>query len=173
MSKITVPLPLKVIADLLGVSTQTIRNRGYKISKKAKGQSFYDAREIVRDHIKLVSINKTHEESDSEKLRLIKAQAEKAELRNAQLRADLIQVSDAIEVWDNHIHPAKTKIRGLAKTLSMIISDENSPQKNAQIILEHIDKALKEVELDTREYKKAALRRSGGSMASGVESKSK
>ncbi len=159
MSKNAALLPLKTIADLLGVAPQTIRNRGYKIVKKLKGDSLYNAREIVRDHIKGIAENKMAQAVDAEKLRMMKLQSEKLSMKNSQTRAELLHIDDVIQLFTQHIQAAKTKLRGISKTLAIVISDNNSPQKNAKLILDNIDKALKEVEIDTREYKKAASRR--------------
>ncbi len=164
MSKNVVPLPIKVIADLLGIAPQTIRNRGYKIIAKHEGESLYDAREITRDHLKLMGENKNADALEDEKLRIAKLQADKLDMKNAQTRAELLHIDDVIQLFTQHIQAAKTKLRGISKTLAIVISDNNSPQKNAKLILDNIDKALKEVEIDSKEYKKAASRRNRASV---------
>lgn len=162
-------LKINEIARIIDIAEATIRHWGHKSKEKRGKEFYYDAEEIIQDYIR--RLKKPGEETnlEREKLRIAKAQADKIEIINAQLRAEYIHFDDVQQIWEQHVKSAKTRLLTMPKTVSFEVAAETDPKIISKIIYEAVIDALNELEHDGSEYKKAAERRIGKRLEAAAE----
>lgn len=159
-------LPVRVCAQILGVTPDTLRARGYNPTDRGK----YDMREIIAGELRRVKGSDRRASIETEQALLLRARRQKLENTNAEHSATHIHIDDIVSLMTDHINGAKKKLLTIGISVSQSVAAEDSPKRVAEIIGDEVKSALEELSFDLREnFIQAALRRLSLRMAATSE----
>jgi len=159
-------LPVRDCAQILGVTPDTLRARGYNPVERGK----YDIAEIVAAEFRRVKGNDRRANIETEQALLLRARRQKLENTNAEHAATHIHIDDIVAITTDHINAAKKKLLTIGISVSQSVAAEDSPKRVAEIIGDEVKSALEELSFDIREnFIQAALRRLSLRMAATSE----
>lgn len=137
----------KVVGDWLGVSDRTISDLAIRGQAKKVGRGQYDLRETVRlytAHLREVSAGRGGSSQildlTQERARLAKQQADGQELKNAQLRGELVAREDVVRGWQDILRRVRSGMLAVTSRVRQEISTIDAAQ--AAIIDREIRDAL-------------------------------
>ena len=112
----------------------------------------YDLVESTRNYVNRLR-NKTEKiDSDgnvidyhTEKARLTKMQADKAEMEVKELSGELVNVTSVVLEWQNILSDVKGKMLSIPSKLATIIVDIDNPAKAQELIEDYVREALQEL----------------------------
>ena len=145
--------PVATIAKLLMISERRVYqlvNDGV-IPKTERGR--YEIEGAVQGYIKFLqerSVGSSPAAIDYniEKARLVKNQADKAELEVETLNGNLISKADVLDAWESMLVDIKTKILTIPAMISPVVATEDVPG----VVQEIIDRALRDALGDLSSY---------------------
>lgn len=159
-------LPVRDCAQILGVTPDTLRARGYNPVERGK----YDIAEIVAAEFRRVKGNDRRASIETEQALLLRARRQKLENTNAEHAATHVHIDDIISIMTDHINGAKKKLLTIGISVSQAVAAEDSPKRVAEIIGDEVKSALEELNIDLRKnFVATALRRLSLRMAAASE----
>ena len=81
----------------------------------------------------------------TEKARLTKMQADKAEMEVQELAGELVRVSDVLLEWQNILADVKGKLLSIPSKLATLVTDIDNPGEAQELIETYIREALQEL----------------------------
>ena len=81
----------------------------------------------------------------TEKARLTKMQADKAEMEVAELAGELVRVSDVLLEWQNILADVKGKLLSIPSKLATLVADIDNPGEAQELIDTYVREALQEL----------------------------
>ena len=81
----------------------------------------------------------------TEKARLTKMQADKAEMEVQELAGELVRVSDVLLEWQNILADVKGKLLSIPSKLATLVTDIDNPGEAQELIENYIREALQEL----------------------------
>lgn len=126
-----------------------LKEEGIVVQPK-RGQ--YDLVESTRNYVNRLR-NKTEKiDSDgnvidfhTEKARLTKMQADKAEMEVHELSGELVKVTDVLHEWQNILADVKGKLLSIPSKLATIVIDVDDPAQAQELIDSYVREALQEL----------------------------
>lgn len=145
--------PIAVIAKLLDLSERHVRrladdgilkkpekNKGWEITNVTKYIAYLRERAFGKD----ISTTDLH----NEKLRLTKAQADKATLEVNELEGELIPAQLVEDAWINYTANVRAKLLGLPSRIAHEVISIDDYQKALVLLKEQVHEALNELAED-------------------------
>jgi phage terminase Nu1 subunit (DNA packaging protein) len=154
-----VELPLRDIAQLLGVTYNRIHNLNYTPSGGDKRRPLYNVAETIRRYID--DIQKSDEERDieAERLRLTKEQANLKEIERKQLEFELVHIDDVETIYTEHVLAAKRALLSIPTRYAAKLCSITTTKEMIIELEGIIDNALGELSTDEVEYQRASEKR--------------
>jgi len=145
--------PVGTIAKLLMISDRRVQQLTKEgvIPKAERGR--YELAPVVQGYIRFLQERSIGKEVGTidyniEKARLVKNQADKAELEVETLNGNLISKADVLDAWESMLVDIKTKILTIPAMISPVVATEDVPG----VVQELLDRALRDALGDLSGY---------------------
>lgn len=149
--------PVTTIAKLLMISERRVQQLTKEgvIPKAERGR--YELAPSVQGYVKYLQERAIGKELGSidyntEKARLVKLQADKAELEVDAMNGTLISKEDVLDAWTSMLVDMKTKILTIPAMVSSVVAVEDQPG----VVQDILDKSLRDALRDLSEYEQRA-----------------
>lgn len=138
------------LAECLGIAEETVTQwmkQGCPVESQAKGSigNVYTVGAVFAWRVARAERNdRPPGDVETERARLIKAQADKTELEVAELHGELVRVDDVTDAWSQHISAARAKLLSLPSKAAPRVMPGRIAETQ-ELLRNIIDEALNEL----------------------------
>jgi len=138
---------VKELAELVGVSTVTIRSKLGSLPAKTtrlRGQNVYESAYALKQ-IYLGDADADALDLSQERARLAKAQANITEMQEAELRGELVRIGEVEAYWAQIFNNIKAQLIGLPRRAGHLVLGVSNLGEVENVILTEIETTLHEL----------------------------